>query len=111
MRAPLDRPLFALSFGFVLLILATQNAHAQNAPSPQCAPRPAVLEALANGFGEARRAVGIAGQAHVMELFVNPETGTWTITATRPDGVMCLIASGSNFEQVQGSAPAKGSPA
>ncbi len=104
----LQKRLFALSFGFALLIFATQNAHAQ---TPQCASRPDVLAALATQYGEARRGIGIAGQNAVMELFVNPSTGTWTIIATSPDGKTCLIASGSNFEMTQDPAPAKGSPA
>lgn len=108
MPTNLQTHLFALSFGFVLLILATQNAQAQSA---QCAPRPEVLTALATKYGEARRGIGIAGQNAVMELFVNPVTGTWTITATSPEGKTCLIASGSNFEGISDPAPAKGSPA
>lgn len=107
MHDPLQKRLFALTFGFALLIFATQNAHAQ---TPQCAPRPDVLTALATKYGEARRGIGIAGQNAVMELFVNPSTGTWTIIATSPDGKTCLIASGSNFEMTQDPAPAKGSP-
>lgn len=107
MPDPLQKRLFALSFGFALLIFVTQNAHAQ---TPQCAPRPDVLTALATKYGEARRGIGIAGQNAVMELFVNPSTGTWTIIATSPDGKTCLIASGSNFEMTQDPAPAKGSP-
>ena len=94
MPDPLQKRLFVLSFGFALLIFATQNAQAQ---TPQCAPRPDVLAALATQYGEARRGIGIAGQNVVMELFVNPSTGTWTFVATSPDGKTCLIASGSNF--------------
>ena len=108
MPSHLQTRLFALSFGFALLIFATQNAHAQVA---QCAPRTDVLTALATKYGEARRGIGIAGQNAVMELFVNPSTGTWTIIATTPDGKTCLIASGSNFEGTSDPAPAKGSPA
>ncbi len=108
MNPNLQKPFFALSFGFALLIFATQNAFAQTA---QCAPRPDVLAALADKYGEARRGIGIAGQNAVMELFVNADTGTWTMIATTPDGKTCLIASGSNFETVSDPAPAKGSPA
>lgn len=108
MPNPLQKHLFALSFGFALLMFAAQNAFAQ--PS-QCAPRPDVLAALATKYGEARRAIGIAGQTSVMELFVNPSTGTWTIIATSPDGTTCLIASGGSFEMTDDPAPAKGSPA
>lgn len=108
MTPNLQKPLFTLSFGFALLIFATQNAFAQ---SPQCAPRADVLAVLGGKYGEARRGVGIAGQNAMMELFVNETTGTWTMTATTPEGKTCLIASGSAFEPVTDPAPAKGSPA
>jgi hypothetical protein len=111
MPSHLQKSMLALSFGFLLMIWATQNAHAQSAPPPQCAPRAAVLQALADGYAESRRGIGIAGNSVVMEIFVNAETGTWTITATSPTGAMCLIASGSNFESVTEPAPAKGRPA
>ncbi len=110
----LQKPLFALSFGFALWILATQNAMSQSAPpaqAAQCAPRAAVLSALADKYNEARRGIGMAGSVVVMELFSNAETGTWTIIATRPDGISCLVASGTEFEAVNDPAPAKGAPA
>lgn len=115
MQPQMLRSMCALSFGFILLILAYQNAHAQTAGAQsvngQCAPRAAVLNALGTKYAEARRAVGMAGQNTVMELFVNPATRSWTITATSPSGVTCLVASGSHFEAVNDPAPAKGSPA
>ena len=115
MSPHLSKTLFTLSFGFAALIFAVQHAHGQTplpqTPSSQCAPRADVLQALGSKYGEARRAIGIAGQTNVMELFANPETGTWTITATAPNGSMCLLASGSNLEFVTDPAPAKGSPA
>lgn len=112
----MEKSLFTLSFGFALLILATQHSfaqpagRAQNAAS-QCAPRAAVLAALAQQFSEARRAIGIAGNGLVMEMFVNEGARTWTMTATRPDGITCLIASGSSYEAVLDPAPARGDPA
>lgn len=108
----LQNTLFTLSFGFAALVVATQNAFAQSPPAQavasQCGPREAVLMALAERYGEGRRAIGLAGQNHVMEMFTNAETGTWTITATTPAGVMCLIASGTGYEAVDTPAPAKG---
>lgn len=104
------KSLFTLSFGFAALIVAVQNAHGQTPPPAQCAPRAEVVQALGQKYGEARRAMGIAGQSNVMEMFSNAATGTWTITATAPNGLMCLIASGSHLEFVTDPAPAKGSP-
>lgn len=120
MSPHLTKTFFTLSFGFAALIFAVQHAQGQTPPAQahpaqtpptQCAPRADVLQALGSKYGEARRAIGIAGQSNVMELFANPTTGTWTITATAPNGLMCLLASGSNLEFVTDPAPAKGSPA
>ena len=72
------------------LILAASPAFAQQ----NCGPRPAVVEFLAGPqYGEA-----IAGQAMgdmgLYELWGNEETGTWTITVTDPNGLMCVRFSG-----------------
>ncbi len=103
----MEKTLFALSLGFVGLILATHAGWAAD----QCAPRDKVVAALANGYGEARSGIGLNGEARVMEMFVNATTGTWTITVTLPDGTTCLIATGEHFEAVTDTLPAKGDPA
>lgn len=103
----MEKMLFALSLGFAGLILATHAALA----APQCGPRDQVLPVLQQKYGEARVGMGLVGTAQVMEVFANPETGTWTITASLPDGVMCLVASGEHFETVAENLPAKGDPA
>jgi hypothetical protein len=90
----MTRPFFALSLGFGGVILATQIAHS----APQCDSREAVTALLADRYGETRRALGLAGEAAVMELYASDATGTWSITMTLPDGRMCLMASGSGYE-------------
>lgn len=97
----MTHPLFALSLGLGAVILATQIAHS----NPQCDARAAVTALLADRYGETRRAVGLAGEAAVMELFASDTTGTWTITMTLPDGQMCLMASGAGYEAMTGGAP------
>ncbi|GAA0284762.1 hypothetical protein [Rhodovulum strictum] len=71
--------------------------------APQCAPRDAVMAALAEQYGEARQALGLAANNAVVEVHANPETGTWTITGTLPSGVTCLIASGEAWQSVNES--------
>lgn len=103
----MSQQMFALSFGLAAVLAATQIAHG----APQCDSREAVTTLLADRYGETRRSVGIAGQSAVMELYASDETGTWSITMTLPDGMMCLMASGSNYEVVTEELPAKGDPA
>lgn len=107
MNRPLDRMIFALSLGFVGVILATQIAFA----NPQCDSRDKVMTLLADRYGETRRAMGIAGTDAVMELFASDATGTWTIAITLADGQMCMMASGVGYEALSEGLPAKGNKA
>lgn len=105
--------LFALSLGFVGLILVTNAASAQvvSPAGPQCAQREMVLTTLADKYGETRRGMGIAANNGVMEVFASETSGSWTITVTMPDGMTCLVASGQSYEAMQDALPAKGQPA
>ncbi|MFN4193229.1 MAG: hypothetical protein ACK4FR_09820 [Tabrizicola sp.] len=103
----MTKEMFALSFGLAAMLAATDIAHG----APQCDSREAVTALLADRYGETRRSVGIAGQAAVMEVYASDETGTWSITMTLPDGMMCLMASGSDYETVTEDLPAGGDPA
>lgn len=102
----MSQQMFALSFGLVAVLAATQIAHS----APQCDSREAVTALLADRYGETRRSVGIAGEGAVMELYAADATGTWSITFTLPDGQMCLMASGTGYEAVTEELPAKGDP-
>lgn len=100
----MEKTLFALSLGFVGLILATQAAFAN-----QCAPHDQVVAGLATGFDESRRMIGLAGPSQVVEVFAS-DAGSWTITVTGPDGVTCLVTSGQGFEALAVDVSAKGEP-
>lgn len=106
-KAPMTQQMFALSFGLAAMLAAADIAHG----APQCDSREAVTALLAERYGETRRAIGIAGPSAVMELFAAEATGTWSITLTLPDGRMCLMASGTNYETVTEKRPARGNPA
>lgn len=105
----MDKTLFALSLGFLGLILATQAAQAA-----QCGPRDQVVAGLATRFDEVRRGAGLTaapdGQAQVIEVFTSA-AGSWTITVTLPDGITCLVASGEAWQDLADNLPAKGDPA
>lgn len=104
MTAQMQRMLFALSLSFGAVILATRIGHAQ----PQCAPRADVVDGLAQNYGETRRSIGVGANDTVMELFAAEKTGTWTLTVTMPDGITCLVASGTGFEAITEDLPAPG---
>ncbi|MEO8241736.1 MAG: hypothetical protein ABI832_05445 [bacterium] len=103
----MDRTLFALSLGFAALILLPSFAHA----TPQCAAHQQVVDQLATTYGEARISIGLAQDNTVMEVFASAATGTWTLTATLPNGMTCLVIAGKNFETRHDPLPASGYPA
>jgi len=102
-------------FSALALALALATPLPAPAQPRQCAARATILGTLADTFGETRRGVGVAGasggQSAVVELFAAPQTGTWTITVTLPNGITCLLASGQGWEAVAEERPATGDPA
>lgn len=101
----MPREFLALSFGFAALIALTQQGHAEGAP---CGTRAAIVDQLGTRYHETRRAIGIASNTMVLELFASDDSGSFTILATLPDGRSCMIASGENFEAVTEPLPAAG---
>ena len=99
----MTRDLFALSFGFVVLIAATTMAQAAT-----CGDHATIVRALADRYGETRRAIGLSGGNAVIEIFASDETGTWTIALTRAGGPTCLVASGEGFEALAEAPPPRG---
>lgn len=83
------------SFGAILLSAGQLAAQNNN-----CAERPRVLERLSDTYGETRQSIGLAANNQVVEIFASEESGSWTITVTLPNGMMCLVAAGQNFEHV-----------
>ena len=57
---------------------------------------------LVNRYGEAPVAVGMGGDAgnFPVNLWINDEANTFTVTVTRPDGTMCMIASGMDWREL-----------
>ena len=68
------------------------------AQGQNCAARDSVIERLASKYGESRQSIGMAPKGRVIEVFASLDTGTWTITVTLPNGMMCLVASGQSYE-------------
>lgn len=104
----MTRNLITLSLGIGALLLATNHAFAQTARN--CGVRETIVEHLATGYGESRQSIGLGTQNRVVETFANPETGSWTITVTMPNGMMCLLASGQAYEAVDEVLTPTGSP-
>lgn len=65
-------------------------AHAQDI----CAETETVHGALAEKFGEQRIWHGLTASGSIVEIWINPETGSWTALQTYPDGQSCVREDG-----------------
>jgi len=77
----------------ILAIMATPAAG-----QSICAPREEAVRVLVETYGEARQSGGLVMNGALVETWGNPASGTWTITATRPDGQTCIIVAGVAFQ-------------
>lgn len=64
---------------------------------PLCAPHEAHVDQLKGKYQETRIGLGLAGDGRVVELFIS-KSGTWSVLATRTDGVSCLVAAGQGWQ-------------
>jgi hypothetical protein len=62
-----------------------------------CGQRDAVVKMLRDSFGETQIAQGLANTGAMAEVFISAK-GTWTIIATGPNGVTCMVGSGESWE-------------
>lgn len=70
------------------------------APQLECGYRDAAL-ALVERYGERLQSAGVTGGGNLAEVYANPETGTWTWLATRPDGLTCILGAGEGWRPVE----------
>jgi hypothetical protein len=63
-----------------------------------CNTHDSAREQLADRFGERVIVMGLSASGALMELWANPDTGTWTLTATNAAGLTCVIGSGEAFD-------------
>ena len=92
----------------VLLIAVTSCGMAYAQPAP-CAPKEAVFARLATGYGEGPAVTAMMPDA-LLEIWMSPETGTWTAIAILPQGLACIVASGTDFHLRPVVPRAKGAP-
>jgi hypothetical protein len=80
----------------VLLAMMTVPAVAQG--ENVCAPREMVVESLKTEYGELVQVRALVHHERAfLELFVNPDTGSWTVTVTGVNGLACLLSSGHEY--------------
>lgn len=63
-----------------------------------CFPREDLIQKLENSYGEERSGSGLQSSSQVLDLWASPETGTFTIFITMPNGISCIIATGEFWQ-------------
>ena len=97
---PVKRFLVALGLLFQSLMVAPAVAEPAQATIP-CAARADVIKHLSTKYAEAPVSMGLTTDGSVLEIFAS-KSRSFTIIITRPTGVSCLIASGGNWENLNG---------
>ncbi|TFL19189.1 hypothetical protein [Jannaschia formosa] len=62
-----------------------------------CAPRERIVEKLLDTYGENFSGGGLQSDSAVYEVWTSAEQGTWTILLTRPNGISCVMAAGTDW--------------
>jgi hypothetical protein len=78
---------------FLFLLVTAQTAQAATA----CAEYGDMKQVLDGKYQEKLSAFGLSKQQDKVEIYVS-KAGTFTILATRADGVSCIVAVGDNWE-------------
>lgn len=63
-----------------------------------CAEHNSMVKALEEKYRETLSQYGLAGKTNLVEIFIS-NAGSFTILATRPDGLSCVVATGDNWEK------------
>ncbi|MEM1276684.1 MAG: hypothetical protein AAGH74_09165 [Pseudomonadota bacterium] len=75
-----------------------------------CGARAQIIKQLADRYGEAALSRGVARGSGIVETYVNPASGSWTIVVTNTKGMSCLMAAGEAFEPIEQPAVAHRDP-
>ena len=80
-------------------------ALASPALAGNCASRAAVVERLETKYAEELAMAGLqtaSDTGTVVEVWASSETGTFTILVTQPNGITCIVATGTDFFSATG---------
>ncbi|WP_299735900.1 hypothetical protein [uncultured Roseobacter sp.] len=81
------------------------------AEAANCGPRDAVIESLKSKYAEHFTAGGLQqtrSAQSVMEIWSSPDTGTFTVLLTSPNGISCIVAAGTDFFEGPEISPVEG---
>jgi len=77
---------------------------------PTCGQRDDLTAQLSQRFMEQLTAGGLQNASNVVEIWTSPENGTWTMLLSHPDGISCVVGSGTSWETLTIKPEPKGLP-
>ena len=84
----------------LLPVSALTQARPAQAYSPGCAPTSKTVKLLTGDkYGEQVAFIGMQhGDKVIVKVWVNPETGSWTVTQSNTHGVTCIRGAGKSHD-------------
>lgn len=65
-----------------------------------CGDHQDIAKRLASEYGEVRHGAGLVDSGRIIEIFVSPKQGSWTILVTHSEGPTCVVAAGEAWENI-----------
>lgn len=62
-----------------------------------CAPRAGLVTKLEADYGETLSARGLQNPNGLLEVFASKESGSFTVLISRPDGISCILSTGTHW--------------
>ncbi len=87
-----------LSLLFSIVLIGSVQANHEESEEPVCNSRNAFIEELGSVYNESAWFIGLINPFTGVELYVNEETGSWTLFKTNIQGGSCIIDNGYTFE-------------
>ncbi|MCV6595027.1 MAG: hypothetical protein OIF48_18910 [Silicimonas sp.] len=88
---------------FLSALACPANAYSATA-EVFCDSRAALIDRLQASYGAERQGRGMRGPDAVVEIWMVPSTGEWTMVQSYADGRSCVIAMGEDWEAMRPAA-------
>lgn len=89
---------FAFTGALIAGLMAAPIAGFAPAEAAMCGSHSSMTNLLSERYKEAPIGVGMVSDRGVMQVYVSPDSATWSIVVTTPHGRTCIIAAGQNYE-------------
>jgi hypothetical protein len=87
------------TFAFLFSVSAILAVAVPADAAAPCGARADIIKMLSDKYSERPRAMAIAGQTNLIEIFTS-KAGSWTMLVTQPKGATCIIGAGQSWEDI-----------